>query len=373
MIEFQYDEKTYRKISARVGAPVYATIFVTLAVAFGAVMAVVVSNWVEDEAGLVTILAGTIFFLLILGTFVAVMLVAIRKQLSKSFAMYSTNGMLIQRAEVTQEEIVITNVSRQNVTRINRRDIASVKNYKNFFVVVTNTKVKWAVPFNEQTRLLYDVLTGKASIQDLPAKPNSEEEVVTVEQSKVQSDVQPDIPSNSNTLSFEYELSEQQAINMVTKVLATRLRVAIGGIVFCSLFALGIIVAIFVDYFAGNEVPTSRVIFVLVFAVLDALFVIAYCSKNKSGRTSGSNYFSQQSKEGRCVLRLELYDQGIVSVNVLRDTRAYFRLSDMQRVRLFKDFFLVEFASKEILPVPLTDETKKLYDILNDAIRQPKK
>lgn len=369
MIEFQYDEKTYRKMSARVGALMYAVLFVTLGVAFGIVMAVVISNWVKEKTDLVIILMGVVFFLLILGAMIATMIVAIRKQLSKSFSMYSANGIVLQRAEVTQDEIIITNVSRQNVTRINRRDIASIKNYKSFFVVVTNTKVKWAVPFTNQTQLLYDVLTGKANIQDLPAKADSTQESVTVQQSVVQ----PDIPIKSDALGFEYELSEQQSINMLTKVIAARLRVALVGIVMSSLITLGILAVVLVDYFAGNEVPTSRVIFVAVFTVIDALFAVAYGSKNKNGRTSGSNYFHQQSCDGKCVLRLELYDRGIVAVNVLRDTRTYFRLSDIQRVRLFNDFFFVEFASKEVLPVPLTDDTKKLYEILNNATRQPKK
>ena len=366
MVEFQYDEKTYRRMSVRIGLAAYAVIFGALIVACGAIMAVVISNWLKEDVGSLTYVIGALFFALVLGALLAVMVISIRKQLSNSFAMYSANGVLLQRAEISDEELVITNVSRQNVTKINRRDIMSVKKYKDFFVVITNTKVKWAAPLNEQTQLLYDVLTGKSSVADLPAKTNVTEEGVAVEKIAEQ----PTVSEQSDALSFEYELSEPQAIDMLTKVITSRLRMALIGIIISSLFTLGFLTAVLVAYFTENAIFTTGVIFVVVFALITALFAFTYGARNKSGRVSGANYFKQQSKDGRCILRIELYNQGIISVNVLRDTRAYFRITDMERVSLFNDFFFVEFKSKELLPVPLTEGTRRLYEILNEGVKQ---
>lgn len=367
MIQFSYDEKTYRRMSARVGLLGYAIIFGTLIVAYGVLMGIIISNWVKEGSDLITMLIGIILSLGVLAALIVVMIIAIRKQFSKSFTMYSANGVVLQGVEITDEELVVNNLSRQNVTRINRRDIASVKKYKTFFVVVTNAKVKWAVPFDGQTQLLYDVLTGKASVTDLPAKANEPHDENVAETQRVAEQVV--APAPSDALSFEYQLTEQQAINMLTKVITSRLRVVLIGMIITSLLTLVVTATVLVEYFTVNAVSTSRVIFIAVFALLTAFCAITYGNKNKSGRISGGNYFNQQSKDGKCVLRIELYNQGIVSVNVLRDTRVYFRISDMLRIKMFNDFFLVEFKSQEVLPIPLNEDTRKLYDILNNGVQ----
>ena len=370
MIEFQYDEKTYVKMSIRIGWWAYAIILGIVLVGFACFDVKIIADYLNGERNLTNTMISIGLCLVFFAIFVGVFFVSIRKQLSKNFAMYSSNGVVIQRAEITDEELIINNVSRQSVTKTNRRDIVSVKKYKSFFVVTTNTKTKWAVPFNNKTQLLYDVLTRKASISDLPTqskKHETENEIVSVEDKHFE---QQDILSQANALSFEYELSEQQAINMLTKVISVRYRAVLGSLIVCSIFAVIFVVAMIVDYLTSNALTSSLVIFTVVFAVLTVLLSIIYANKNKGGRVSGSNYFHQQAKDGVCLQRIELYDQGIVVINKLRDTKVYFRLSDMEKVSLFNDFFFVEFKSKEVLPVPLTDDTRRLYDILNNGIKR---
>ena len=368
MIEFQYDEKAYRKMSLRLVWWVYAIIFGVLLLAYAWIMGSIISNLVKQKTDLVIIVVGVLFLVILLGVLVVTMVLGVRKQLSKSFAMYSDNGVVIQQAEVTDEELIIRNVSRQNVTRTNRRDIASVKKYKSFFVVTTNTKVKWAVPFDERTQLLYDVLTEKASVADLPTKQESVEGKSVVSEEKPSE--QPAIPYQPDALSFEYELSEQQAISMLTKVISVRFRMLLASAIILAGFTAVFLFMTVTGYLKSQQFSTVNMIFTVLFAVLTVFSIAIYCNKNKTGKTSGSNYFQQQSKDGQCVERVELYNQGIVVINKLRDTRAYFRLADMESVRLFNDFFFVEFKSKEVLPVPLTDNTRKLYDILSNAVKR---
>ena len=366
MIEFKYDEKTYRKMSLRLVWWFYAIIFGVLLAAYAWIMGSVISNMVTQKTDLVILVMGIVFLVILLAAMVVTMVVGVRRQLSKSFTMYSDNGVVIQQAEVTDEELIIRNVSRQNVTRTNRRDIASVKKYKGFFVVTTNAKVKWAVPLDENTQLLYDVLTGKASVADLPTQSKSEESHLAEEKTTQQ----PDIPLQSNALNFEYELSEQQAVSMLTKVISVRFRMLLASTIILAGFTAFFLFMTVTDYLKSQQITAANLIFAVLFAVLTALSFVVYVNKNKSGKISGNNYFQQQSKDGQCMQRVELYDQGIVVVNILRDTRVYFRLADMEKVSLFADFFFVDFKSKEVLPVPLTDSTKKLYDILNAAVNR---
>ena len=364
MIEFQYDEKTYRRMSVRISWWVYAVLLGFVVAVFAWISSIYIEDCVNGETTLTYTLIVLLVFLAVLVAIFAVFIVTMRKQMSKSFAMYSANGVVRQTAEITDEEIVVTNLSRQNVTRILRRDIASVKKYKIFFVIVTNTKVKLAVPFNVQTQLLYDVLTGAATLDQLPTKPTAEQELLNAEQSTQQ----PAPPVQTDALSFEYEITEPQSVSMLTKIISIRYRVFIVAFILFSIIMAGLIIALVVNYIWYNQVVTSYAIFVAICVMLLILLSVVYGSKNKSGRTSGSNYFHQQAKDGKCILRAELYDQGIVAVNVLRDTRTAFRFADMERVRLFADFFCVEFKSKEFLPIPLTEDTRKLYEILNNGV-----
>lgn len=307
MIEFQYDEKTYRKMSLRIVWWVYAIIYGVILAAFTWVMVSFISDLVKNETDLIIVIMGIVFFAIILAAIVVTMVVAVRKQLSKSFAMYSANGVVIQRAEVTDEELIIYNVSRQNITRTNRRDIASVKKYKSFFVVTTNTKVKWAVPFTEQTQLLYDVLTGRASISDLPAQSEkSLSETALAEEKPFE---QP--PYQDNALSFEYELSEQQAVSMLTKVVSVQFRILLASTVVLALFTAFFVYSTVTGYLDSQEISTANVIFTVLFAFFTVLTLVLYFNKNKSGRVNGSNYFNQQAKDGQCQQRVELYDQGM--------------------------------------------------------------
>lgn len=366
MIEFKYDEKMYRKMSLRIMWWFYALIVGIVVAVFAWISSIYISDYVNGETELAYTLIVLGIFLTVLIVLVAVMFVSSRKQLAKNFAMYSANGVVIQVAEVTDEELIVTNVSRHNVTRMLRRDIASVKKYKDFFVVVTNTKVKLAVPLDSQTQLLYDVLTGAATVEQLPTKPS---DTTTPSDATVESEPQqPTAPQQTDALSFEYELTEPQAINMLTKIISVRYRVVFAAIIIFSLFTAGLLGATVVNYVTDNRLVVSYLVLGVICAIATTLFSVAYANKNKSGRVSGGNYFRQQCKDGQCVLSIELYDQGIVAVNKLRDTRVYFRIADMEKVRLFTDFFYVELKSKEVLPVPLTEQTKRLYDILNNAL-----
>ena len=366
MIEFKYDEKTYIKMSLRIGWWVYAVIFGIVGILFVYFGTTIISDYFQGKREFFDTMVSIGLCLVLGAVLVAVFFVSIRKQLAKSFAIYSADGVVCQKAEVTDEELIIYNVSRQSITRMNRRDITAVKSYKKFFVVVTNTKVKWAVPFDEQTQLLYDVLTGRANISVLPAKSEEiEGETDFVEEKSAE---QPEMNMQSDALSFEYELTEQQAISMLTKVLTVRFRMFLVAIVIFSILTVGYIVALLVNYFAFNKISLSQVIFACLFAILTALGAVTYGKKNKSGRVNGSNYFQQQAKDGQCIQIIQLYDQGIVVVNKLRDTHVYFRITDMEKISLFTDFFIVELKSKEILPIPLTESTQTLYDILKNGI-----
>lgn len=366
MIEFQYDEKTYRKMSVRIGWWIYAVMFGIIFAILAGICGKIIADNVREGKDWIYSLISAGLFLVILAVLVAALIVGMRKQLAKSFAMYSANGVLLQRAEIVGDEIIVTNVSRQNVTRINTRDIASVKKYKDFFVVNTNTKSKWAVPFDEQTRKLYDALTGKTDISQLAKETKNTADGSLADEKVVQ---QPAIPFDPNALSFEYELSEQQAVNMLTKVISVRFRSVLASLILFAVVTAVYLALMLISYLTGDEILTRHIIMSVVCACGTVFFAVAYANKNKSGRVSGENYFKQQSKDGQCKLRVELYDQGIVTFNVLRDTRTLFRLADMEAVKLFNDFFYVEFTSKEVLPIPLTDDTRRLYDILNNAIK----
>ena len=364
MIEYKYDEKTYVKMCMRIGIWVYVAILsVPVAIFAGVCASIIASDVKEGEDWVFTLLAVGLLAVLF-AILVAAMFVGIRKQLSKSFAMYSANGITHERVEITDEELIITNVSRQSVVKLKRSNIASVKLYKNFFTVVNKMKANWVVPLNGQTQLLYDVLTGRANPSNVPTDVKAEEGV-TVEEHHADS-----VPHDPNALSFEYELTEQQAIAMLTKIISVRFRIVLAAIVVTSFLALVLTAITVGNYLTGNEIDTWDIVLAVAGAIGAALFTVAYCGKNKKGRTLGSNYFQNSAKDGSFVQRIELYDQGIVVANRLRETRLYFRLTDMDRVCLFKDFFFVEFKSKELLPIPLTEQTRKLYDILNNAIKR---
>ena len=367
MIQFQYDEKTYIKMSMRIAWWIYAIILGVALALFAWIGSMYVSNYVSGENDLVYTLIALVIYLGVLVAVVAVFFVSIRKQLAKSFAMYSANGVVVQAAEITDDELIIHNLSRNSVGKTNRRDITSVKKYKNFFVVITNTKVKWAVPLNEQTQLIYDVLTGASDVAALPTTSNDTHNATA--SAKEETVEQPNL-LQTNALSFEYELTEQQAITMLTKVISVRFRALLVAAIF---FAVGTVLFLAItigNYLLGQGGTVTIWIFTVIFALFTTFGFVIYASKGKSGKTSGSNYFEQQSKDGQCSIRIELYDQGIVVVNESRDTRNYFRFADMERVRLYTDFFFVDFKSKEILPVPLTERTRALYDILNNGINR---
>lgn len=366
MIEFSYDEKTYVKMSMRIGWWIYAIILGIALALFAWIGSMYVKNYLNGESGLAYTLIALIIYLGVVAAVIAVFFVSIRKQLGKSFAMYSANGVSVQAAEVTDDELIIHNLSRNSVGKTRRQDITSVKNYKSFFVVTTNTKTKWAVPFNEQTRLLYNVLTGAASVESLPPVSTSVQSGVASVEEKTTANESNVL--HTDALSFEYELTEQQAITMLTKVVSVRFRALLG---FAILFAVGAVIFLTVtvgNCMSGKGLSTSNVIFTVMFAAIATFGFVVYASKGKSGKTSGSNYFEQQSKDGQCHVRIELYDQGIVVVNLSRATRSYFRLADMEKVSLYADFFFVDFKSKEVLPVPLTERTRALYDILKNAV-----
>ncbi|MCH5157238.1 MAG: hypothetical protein J1G02_05120 [Clostridiales bacterium] len=365
MIEFKYDEKTYVKMSMRISWWLYAIIMGIVLAIFVWIASMYVSDYINGETDLAYMLIVLGIYLCVVAALVTVLFVSIRKQLSKSFAMYSANGVLVQRAEITQEQLTIYNVSRQSVTKINRRDIKSVKNYKKFFVISTITNNKWAVPFDEHTQILYDVLTGVVPVEQLPEISNDSQENSPSEKDALQQTS----TSQTDALSFEYNLTEQQAISMLTKVISVRYRIILAVAIVFAAATLLFLMAFVGNYIAGRDSVTS-LIFTLLFAIITVFAFAVYANKNKSGKTLGGSYFRQQSKDGQCHIRVELYDQGIVVVNKLLESRVYFRFSDMDRVRLFTDFYIVEFKSKEVLPVPLTDNTRALYDILNNGVKR---
>ena len=108
----------------------------------------------------------------------------------------------------------------------------------------------------------------------------------------------------------------------------------------------------------------AMTVFVLLFIVY-SLYVVIKSRKN------GAGYFEMSNVDGKCYERIELGQLGIVSVNVLKNTRSEFRIASMARVRRRKKYFVIEFKSGEILPVPFNAETSRLYDVLVSSVPKP--
>ena len=358
MIEYQYDEKTFRKMAVRISIVAYLILSVILVAILSLGIAFVVDNYLSGERDLKSTLISAGMIAIVLVVMIVVFVVSMRKQLSKSFAMYSVDGFVRERVELTDEEIIVTNVPRQSVSKLKRSDVIAVKKYKDFFCVITREKRKWVIPFNEQTTLLFDALTGKSSAVALSSETK-------VESTDVEQPVQ---TISTDALSFEYEITEQNAISMLTKVITLRFRIVLAAAILCSVVALGFFSVVIVNYWIGSDSENAYIYIAFVLLLFAIFFWIMYGSRGKSGKTSGLNYFNSGEKDGVFLQRVELYEQGIVVVNVLRDTRVRFRFSDMDSVRLCDSFFYVEFKTKELLPVPLTDNTRGLLDILKKGV-----
>ena len=365
MIEYKYDEKIYRRMAMRINLWIYVLAFGIVSAAFVVYCASFISESVQKHKEATFVVMSILLLLLLFGLFIGIMAFAMRKQMSKAFQMYSVDGVIHEKVEFANDELIITNVPRQNVVKLRLSSITAVKLYKSFFAVVNINKAKWVVPLNEQTQLLYDALTGKADIAQLATEVKTEGEGISVDETVAEHS---EMQIQSNALGFEYELTEPQAISMLTKIISVRFRIVLAAIIFASIVAAGILAFVVADLVAGNTLSTGEWVTAIVLAVGIALLSVAYSRKNKQGRVSGGNYFTSGAKDGEFHQRIELYDQGIIVINTLRDTRVCFRFADMDRVCLFKDFFYVQFKSTEILPIPLTDSTKRLYDILKSGV-----
>ena len=366
MIEYQYDEKKFKKMAVRASLPLLLAMYGVMLAIFAFVFGVAIDKYLKGNS-LTSVAILLILSVVILVTVVASIVIFVR-QLSKNFAMYCDNGVVHEAVEVIGDEIVVTNFSCNSVARRPKSEIVAVKKYKDFFAVTVKPRVKWVVPFNEQTKLLYNVLTGAAGWDSLPGAKSSADIAANKETAPVES-----TQDSEGILTFDYQLTEETSVSMLKKVLYKKLRVLlICGIIFSAISLLGLI-TFFAMVFTGTEVSASFATIFIEGLVFSAVFYILYgVGGVVTGKKRGLAYFENISVNGVAQQSIELYDKGIYVVNKARDTRVQLRFSVMQKLVVCKDFFYLDLTSKEVLPIPLTDSTRKLCDLLKQHVAQRK-
>ena len=368
MIEYQYNEKTFKKMAVRASLPMLLVMYGVMLGIFAWLLGASIDMYLEGDS-LTNAAILLIVSVVILVTVVTSIVIFVR-QLSKSFAMYADNGVVHEAVKIIGDELVVTNYSCNSVARRPKSDILAVKKYKDFFAVTVKPRVKWLVPFNEQTNLLYNVLTGATSWDSLLGVKNGEatdtvnKEIATVENTQ----------ETSSKLTFDYELTEEMSISMLKKVIYKKLRILlICGIIFSAISLLGL-VTFFAMVLSGIEVDSSVATVFVEGIIFSAVFYVLYgVGGAVTGKKRGQAYFQNISVNGMAQQSIEVYDKGIYVVNKLRDTRVQLRFAVMQRVVVCKDFFYLELNSKEVLPIPLTDSAAKLCEILKQNVAQRKR
>lgn len=346
--EYSYDAERYRKMYFRSswGAVILSHIvFVAILLSIGVTVTIIL-----DQNIYVRVVFAVVYGAVVLAT-VFLRVNALRKQLQKTFEMYCEDGKVTERMEIAGNALFVQNLCNQNSSLFERRNIVKVKRYSDFFVVTTASANRYFVPFNGETERLYLALTDSALFERAGCAYS-----------------RPNVPCErtEGVQSFDYTLTRKQATDMMAKISLLCVR----GMLITSPFYLAVGVLFFVFAVTGDE-PLSFFALGGLMCFLTALFVlysVYVCEKSKK---NGKGYFDENSLDGAMQIRIELTQRGIVAVNVLHNTRTEFRLRDMVRVKRVKGYFFLQFASAQILPVPYTSETAKLFEILQNALPKP--
>lgn len=349
-VEYQCDFNQFRRIFTKLLLPSYLTIFglVFVLLGFVAVFAVVCID------GLIVKIVYSALFCGALCLVAAIMIKSLRRQIANLFAMHGKDGLVGERLEIEGNNLVIKGLFAEMSAVFDRQSIIKVKRHKEYFSFKLALGSVKAIPLNEQTEQLYIALTDDAVWQRAAlANPTKDRDVA----------VRP-----TDVMSFEYELSRKQCIEFMTDMALARVAFLILSCVFFVLLAAVMYVRTFVYGDGKLGLPfvlaLAMTVFVLLFIVY-SLYVVIKSRKN------GAGYFEMSNVDGKCYERIELGQLGIVSVNVLKNTRSEFRIASMARVRRRKKYFVIEFKSGEILPVPFNAETSRLYDVLVSSVPKP--
>lgn len=347
--DFSCDMKQYVAMGKRASALalfVSCCFFSYILVAF-AVIAVLFSTGVIGK-----IVVGSIFLALVAFVFVLSFL-RLPKQMKKNFLMQSTDGVLHQTVEIVGNSLVVTNVGNGNVSEYGRSDVKKCVLRKDFFTVYFSNGSSLFVPVCEGTSALYGALTDSAQFDSAAlANPQPQHE---------------EQPRPTDVLSYEYTLTQESAVKMITKINAARTK-----ILWLCVVLFTVVAAWFIFYAFTREGETVRCsVSAVMFFSLAILFVYMYATAAVNSKRNGEKCFEMNNVGGEMRYRVELSQQGIVVVNVLKTTRNSFRLADMTRVAKYRDFFSVEFVTNQVLPIPFNTETAKLCDVLTAALPKP--
>ena len=348
-VEYSYNEKQFVRMSSRMNAKALFVTCVFVCWMFAVIGAICVL--LSDDM-ILQIFFGVCFAVMIL-LFCIMMVRSSRKQIKKNFLLVSKDGIAHEKAEIVGRSLRVTNFCRDSVSDYDRNYIVLCKKYKDFFVIKFGNGSALYIPMSERSVRLYNAIRDDSLFEKAaaahPAEPSVEQ------------------PRPTDVMSFEYELTRKACVDMMRRVgmKAARIMFVSSGLFLVA--AAGFFIAAFVD-----TVRTTRLcVCGALLTTLTAMYVLFAFNILATNKRNGADYFDNNSVNGRMLYRIELSQQGIVAVNVLKTTRNNFRLSEMSRVTKLKDFFVVEFSTKQILPVPVNAETARLYDVLAAAIPQP--
>lgn len=345
-VEYSCNLQQYKRMHARINRKatiLYAVVVISfIAVVFGVLIALA-DEWTLQ-------LAAAVMFVVLATVFALSMRKGVRTQAEKNFAMYSKNGIARERIEIVGNSLDVTNLGTDSHVRLDRASITSVQNYGDFFVIRLNIGTSKPVPLTEQTRLLYNALTDSAAFDRAAAAHPSSEPSQPLERP-------------TDVLSFEYELTREQSAHIMRSYGRSKTVPSFVLACSCLILAAFMLKMAIVDRDNVKNVAVYSVLATILFAI-GILLIVLYAVGMKNSARNGANYFDINSLDGKMVQRIELSQQGIVTVNVLKDYRTNFRLADMTKIRRGKDYFVVEFISNQVLPLPFGTETAQLYDLL---------
>lgn len=343
--EYSYDLPQFRRMFMRVTRKTYI-ISITVAIGF---LAVIFGGMVVLSDELILQIGAAVMFVALATAMGLSMRKGARIQAEKNFAMYSKNGIAHERIEIAGNSLYVTDFGTDSHLQLDRTSIAGVQNYGDFFVIKLSVGTNKFVPLTEQTRPLYNALTDSDVFDRAAAANPSSEPVQPTERP-------------ADALSFTYELTREQSDYIMRSYGKSKTASSCGlGCVCLAVAALMTALAVIAEG-AKNTFAFAAIAAILL--AIGILLIVLYAVGLKNSARNGANYFDVNSRDGKMVQRIELSEQGIVAVNVLRDNRTNFRLADMARLRRGKDYFVVEFAANLVLPLPLNDETAQLYDLL---------
>lgn len=345
--EYSYDREQFCRMSRKISLKKNILVSLIVAVLFGTIFGTVIL--LVDE--IVVRITLAVMYVVFITMFIVGLRRGARNIREKNFAMYGKDGVISERIEIEGNTLSVANLGTDSHSRVDRSGIRKVRMYDGFFTVALSTGTVKPVPLTPQTRPLYDALTDDA-LFDRAAAAHPEK--------------LPDRPVErpTNVLCFDYELTREQTVRIMRSygvsrmgIVCVSLLIVMGAIVFISGFF-----KTEKSYFIANL--SLGCVLMAVGILLSVLIFVGI--RNVS--SNGAAYFEMNSRDGKVLQRIELSQQGIVVVNVLKDYRTNFRLADMARIRRGKGYFVVEFATNEVLPIPINAETSRLCDTLVAAL-----